>query len=550
MARHSFPFNLPLIGISLLAACITQAANPFLPLWEYIPDGEPYVFEDPDNPGHYRVYLYGSHDSNITSYCGQELVVWSAPVDSLTHWRYDGEILCVNRNAKGQLLYPATADSTDQSINTSATDGTPQTGEESTLSTLSSRKGDVLYAPDICCKRENDGTLTYYLYPNDQEWGRQTLIARAKRPDGPFTVYNWNSFRANETVGDLRFDPAVFIDDDGRVYGYWGFDRSYGAELDPTTMATILPGTQPIEDMISSRHQEGPFRFFEASSIRKIEGKYVFIYSRWTANGENGLADTNYTLAYAYSDHPLGPWTYGGTIIDCRGRDTDLNNKPCATATITGNTHGSICQINGQWYVFYHRQTGTDEFSRQAMVSPIDVQVTADGKVHISEAEYTSEGFETNGLNPYREYSAGIACYYTGPSSMQKAYPRMLYSGSYPSGERGALSPMVNNVDGSVVGYKYYNFDQLTSGKQMLRLTMTTFDIPGRITIMLDSPYKQRGGKVIGSYDIAKCNSSVVSIPLTSLRSYKGKHAIYLLFSSPTSEQSICTLHTLQFVAK
>ena len=36
--------------------------NPFMPLWEHIPDGEPYVFEDPDNPGKFRVYLYGSHD--------------------------------------------------------------------------------------------------------------------------------------------------------------------------------------------------------------------------------------------------------------------------------------------------------------------------------------------------------------------------------------------------------------------------------------------------------------------------------------------------------
>lgn len=58
----------------------TAARNPFLPLWECIPDGEPYVFEDPDNAGKYRVYLYGSHDQTGDSYCGRNQVVWSAPV--------------------------------------------------------------------------------------------------------------------------------------------------------------------------------------------------------------------------------------------------------------------------------------------------------------------------------------------------------------------------------------------------------------------------------------------------------------------------------------
>ena len=80
------------------------AANPYLPLWEYIPDGEPYVFEDPDCPGKYRVYIYGSHDSMRTEYCGRELVVWSASVDSLDCWRYDGVIFESKTDANGNLL--------------------------------------------------------------------------------------------------------------------------------------------------------------------------------------------------------------------------------------------------------------------------------------------------------------------------------------------------------------------------------------------------------------------------------------------------------------
>ena len=54
---------------------MTTVGNPYMPLWEHIPDGEPYVFEDPDQPGKYRVYVYGSHDNLVTAYCGRDQVV-------------------------------------------------------------------------------------------------------------------------------------------------------------------------------------------------------------------------------------------------------------------------------------------------------------------------------------------------------------------------------------------------------------------------------------------------------------------------------------------
>ncbi|MFR3998998.1 MAG: hypothetical protein ACLTZW_08655, partial [Paratractidigestivibacter faecalis] len=61
-------------------------ANPFLPEWEYVPDGEPHVFGD-------RVYLYGSHDRfGAPIFCVGDYVCWSAPVDDLTAWREEGVI--------------------------------------------------------------------------------------------------------------------------------------------------------------------------------------------------------------------------------------------------------------------------------------------------------------------------------------------------------------------------------------------------------------------------------------------------------------------------
>ena len=233
MTKRNKPLSWLCVALSCCAAMMTSCSgqannsekelmtvgNPYLPLWEHIPDGEPYVFEDPDNPGKQRVYIYGSHDSRVVDYCGRELVVWSAPVEDLNHWRYDGEILKVDKNANGQPL---------------------------TRSGLA----DVLFAPDITLVTAPDGTKTYYLYPNDQAGGRNGLIAKSSRPDGPFEVCNWSKENPNSAEGVLAFDPAVFVDDDGKIYGYWGFERSYAAELDPATMATVKPGTKIVEDMV------------------------------------------------------------------------------------------------------------------------------------------------------------------------------------------------------------------------------------------------------------------------------------------------------------
>ena len=71
---------LPLLLLAVLSA---QAQNPYLPLWEHLPDGEPRVFEDPDQPGKFRAYIIGSHDTNYTAYCGSDIRMWSAPVEDL-----------------------------------------------------------------------------------------------------------------------------------------------------------------------------------------------------------------------------------------------------------------------------------------------------------------------------------------------------------------------------------------------------------------------------------------------------------------------------------
>lgn len=527
-----------LLSLAVLAAfsATSQAANPYLPLWEFIPDGEPYVFEDPDHPGQYRVYVYGSHDNLVQYYCGRDQVVWSAPVDNLKDWRLDGVIFESKTDANGLYLFPDSV-------------------------------GDVLYAPDVTLVTDANGNKTYYLYPNVQGAPREGLIAKSSRPDGPFEVCNWDPANPKATTGILRFDPGVFVDDDGRVYGYWGFERSYGAELDPATMCTVKPGTSVVEDMVSGRYQEGIFHFFEASSIRKIKDKYVLIYSRFAPEGEWGLPETNYTLAYAWSNSPLGPWTYGGTIIDGRGKEQDAEGNYHITATPSGNTHGSICEINGQWWVFYHRQAGTNEYSRQAMVAPIEVEVTEgpEGTVKISEGEFTSEGFETAGLNPLELHSAGIACYFVGPEPAHQEYPNVIYPGSHTQifrieydGETPVYDPsinrcyMVNNVAGSTIGYKYFNFDT-THGMARLNLHLTYIPegVDGEVEVWLDRPTEAEGGKLLTSLQLTADlpqEAHTTALNADAVSELSGKHALFFVFKSETQGKSLCQLCDLQFI--
>ncbi|MBN2821171.1 MAG: glycosyl hydrolase family 43, partial [Bacteroidales bacterium] len=130
----------------IVAIISAKGQNPYLPLWEHIPDSEPYVFEDPDRPGKYRVYVYGSHDDLVTDYCGLNQIVWSAPVDDLTQWRYDGVCFASAEDNNGKELFVAKVDANGKRMNAEGC-------------------GDLLYAPDVVEVMEN-GKKVYYFTPN------------------------------------------------------------------------------------------------------------------------------------------------------------------------------------------------------------------------------------------------------------------------------------------------------------------------------------------------------------------------------------------------
>ena len=199
------------------------------------------------------------------------------------------------------------------------------------------------------------------------------------------------------------------------------------------------------------------------------------------------------------------------------------------------------------------------------MVAPITVKVEEGkgGKVEISEGEYTSEGFALNGLNPLERHSAGIACWYTGPKKAIHNWPKNTFFGSYvaasygdsdkfeaPYDIRNNTNFVVNNTDGSIVGYKYFNFSASQGRNISLCLTLIPEGVNGTITIMADNPWESRGGVELGSIAL-KANmpqtATELKANLPKLSEMSGKHAIYFKFSSDTKEKSLCTLTDFVF---
>jgi len=412
--------------------------NPILPLWEYIPDGEPRVFGD-------RVYLYGSHDRPAgQSFCDHKLKVWSAPLNDLNNWQCHGDSF---RTRDGQR--PA---------------DTPWTG-------------NALFAPDVI---EKDGK--YYLYAYIV--GAKGAIGVSDHPEGPFRLLSQYQYDENTQVGDngIFNDAGVLVDEDGKVYVYYGFTESNMNELDGRDMCTVIPGSyrRPVIDDRKEVPEEQ--RFFEASSPRKVGDTYYLIYSPRKGS----------RLAYATAPSPTGPFTYRGYIID-NGVDYPA-----------GNNHGSIACINGQWYVFYHRMTNNTIMSRRACVERIEI--LPDGT--ILPVEMTSLGFE-EALNPYKITPADIAC--------------VLKGGCFVI-ERNIFDRAIARItSGCVMGYKYFDFGEDFTGDSMtLALDIGGMGTNCQVRIMLDD---WENGEEIGVCEVGAASG----VYKAKVKPLTGRHAIYFV---------------------
>ncbi len=391
-----------------------QAFNPYLPLNEYVPDGEPHVFGD-------RVYIYGSHDSaDGKIFCPYNYVVWSAPVDDLANWQYHGEV------------YARTQD--------------PSNAEN---------KMD-LWAPDVA--RGADGRYyMFYCLTFNPEFG----VAVSDSPAGPFEFYGHVKNPDGTTFRELLpFDPAVLVDDDGRVYLYYGFYDEPNPDYDIVTspgcvfielepdMLTVKAGpvvVLPGDELAVGTEFEG-HAFHEASSIRKKDGLYYLVYSSMLSH----------ELCYAVSSRPDGDFRYGGTIVS--NGDVGLGPAVC----VTGTNHGGMVNILDKWYIFYHRQTHGTASSRQGCAQ--EIRFLPDGS--IPQVEVTSCGLNGGPLEGGGTYSAAVSCHLTCRNMPEIMLFGQSFKDSMPyiceeDTAEGPVHMVRNFTDGCTIGWKYFDLNDL-----------------------------------------------------------------------------------------
>ncbi len=393
-----------------------QGFNPYLPSWEYIPDGEPYVFNG-------RVYVYGSHDRfNGHAYCLNDYVCWSAPVDDLGNWQYEG------------VIYKKT----DDPLNP---DGRM-----------------CLYAPDVTVGPDG----RYYLY---YVLDKVSIVSVAvcDTPAGKYEFYGYVHYsdgtRLGERAGDEpQFDPGVLTEGEN-IYLYTGF-CSVGDRSRKGAMATVLgPDMLTVKEEPVTVAPSEPFskgsgfeghEFFEAPSIRKKGDTYYFVYS----------SIVMHELCYATSKYPTKGFVYQGVIVSNNDLHIDTYKPADKPMFYGGNNHGSIVEINDKWYIFYHRHTNGTNFSRQGCIE--EIQFLSDGT--IPQVEMTSCGPNGGALIGRGEYPAYLACnlfcsdesIYTDCTGawMDHQFPKITQDGRDGDEETGYIANMKASA---TAGFKYFD---------------------------------------------------------------------------------------------
>ena len=417
---------------------IKQVYNPFLPFYEYIPDGEPHVFDD-------RVYHFGSHDKEGGyTFCMLDYVVYSAPTNDLTDWRHEG------------VIYKASQDPSYPEL-------------------------QYMYAPDVV--RGNDGKYyLYYCMAGDYGVGgyqQRISVAVSDTPAGKYEYLGYvRNFDGTPMMKYICFDPAV-MNDNGVIRLYYGTQYGYEEESDflenqasiqaeidmfGRTREEILSYSDSImgpsmlvleDDMLTVKEEAKhiiPYKvkgtsfeehpFFEGASMRKVNGKYYFIYSSWQ----------NHELCYATSDYPDKDFVFGGTLIS--NGDIGFEGRTYKEKlNMTGTTHGSIECINGNWYVFYHRLTHKSDYSRQACAERLFIN--KDGS--IDQVEVTSCGLNQGPLKAESSYPAVIVCNITNGNMPHGS--NSIYTTSFPNVTHSSNDRFIAEIcEGTLIGFKYFEF--------------------------------------------------------------------------------------------
>ena len=253
--------------------------------------------------------------------------------------------------------------------------------------------GEVLHVKDVpwATKQMWDSDVafkngTYYMYfpARDKDGIFRIGVATSQSPAGPFKA------EANPIPGSYSIDPAVFTDDDGRTYMYFG--GLWGGQLEKWQTGKFVPdvggpdsvlsGDRPAlnpqvremaADMLSFKdtklsirivdengnplaENDEDRRFFEAAWMHKYNGKYYLSYS---------TGNTHY-LAYAVGDSPTGTFVYQGKILE---------------PVIGWTTHHSIVEFKGKWYLFYHDASLSGGVNHKRSMKFCELKYNPDGTI-------------------------------------------------------------------------------------------------------------------------------------------------------------------------
>lgn len=236
--------------------------------------------------------------------------------------------------------------------------------------------GRQLWDCDIACK---DGKYYLYFPLKDRNDIFRMGVAISDKPEGPFIP------QPDPIRGSYSIDAAVFRDDDGSYYMYFG--GIWGGQLQryrdnkaiespclPADNEPALPSrvVKLSDNMLEFAEEPrpvivlgedgkplfagDPHRFFEASWMHKYKGKYYFSYS----TGDTHL------LCYAVGDNPYGPFTYQGVIL---------------TTVVGWTTHHSIAEYKGKWYLFHHDCVPSGGKTWLRSLKVVELEYDEEGKI-------------------------------------------------------------------------------------------------------------------------------------------------------------------------
>lgn len=377
--------------------------------------------------------------------------------------------------------------------------------------------GNNSWAPAACYK-EIDGKMQFFLY--FANGGNGIGVLQADSPVGPFKdpIKKALISRSTPNCGNVEwlFDPAVFVDDDGSAYIYFGGGVPGGKADYPGTGRVAKLG----EDMISIDGEvvslDVPF-LFEDSGINKIGDTYYYSYClNWNVGNYPELAKElggvgSAEIGYMTSKSPMGPFEFGGIVL----------KNPGVYYGCYGNNHHCMFEFNDEWYITYHTQIlekpmGISGGYRCTGITKI--QVNDDGTIAKVEKANRKSLAATKNFNPYQKVEAETMATMGGINTTQEG----MVSKTYGSGNM-----IVTEIE-SGDWLALYNVDFGEDGAKSFMASVRAGEgVHGIIQLRLDDT----DGEVIGYLQVGEhMDGQWYEITSELLKTVTGVHNLVMVF--------------------